>query len=78
MTGFVLGAVVGVPVSYFFQPGLMRAVTGLGDYLTQFGNVWTSDSLGSTARISVIMCAIAGATAAALAKPRTPAKPPTQ
>jgi hypothetical protein len=31
--GTAIGAVAAVPVSYFFQPGLMRAFVGLGNYV---------------------------------------------
>ena len=33
IVGFVLGALVGVPVSYCFQSDVVRALMGVGDYM---------------------------------------------
>jgi hypothetical protein len=76
MIGFLLGAAVGVPLSFFFQSGLVRASVGLGDYVMNFRNVWTRVETGMTARVSVILCGVAGAVVAGLVKSGTTAGPP--
>jgi hypothetical protein len=63
MVGFILGAAFGVPASYFFQAAILRMGGGLGEYLMRFNDVWGNATLGmgQTARITVVLCAVAGA-----------------
>lgn len=48
-TGVLVGAVLGYPVSYFFQSGALRAKLSLGGYVEHFQDVLQSKDLASTA-----------------------------
>jgi len=49
MTFAILGGILGIPLSYYFQPELVRAkVGGMGGYLKNFGDIVDeSDLLGN-------------------------------
>ena len=57
----IIGAVLGIPLSYYFQSELVRAkVGGLGGYLEQFGDIVNDSSLLGNVVLSVVIFAIVG------------------
>ena len=58
IVGGVLGALLGVPVSYFCQPGMFRAFVPLGDYVWHPLEIAHFRDLRSTVVGVVIVCAI--------------------
>lgn len=56
--GLLLGAVLGYPISYFFQPGALRAKMSLGDYVQHIGDIMQSNDLRVTAIGTWIGCTI--------------------
>jgi len=56
--GAILGAVLGYPISFFFQPGLLRAVTSLGEYFAKFKDVIEDPKFSSTVYITVVFSAL--------------------
>jgi hypothetical protein len=67
LLGAVTGAFVGMLISYFFQPGLLRELMSLGEYLSKFRQIWSGDEniqayhLAQTARFCVFLGAALGA-----------------
>jgi hypothetical protein len=70
MIGFISGAAIGVPASYFFQAGILREQAGLVAYLVGFPMVWTDPTfgMGQTARITVLLGGAVGTILAGLKK----------
>jgi len=58
--GGIIGAIVGYPISFFLQPGLLRAVTSLGEYCAKFSEVIKDPKLSSTVYITVALSALIG------------------
>lgn len=58
----IIGAFVGLPVSYLFQPGYIRGKVSIGEYLANLGEIMSSDmgNFSSPVIIAVILCAVAG------------------
>lgn len=70
--GRIVGAFLGYIGSYFFQPGLVRQLIGIGEYVTNvhrsFGQLGTSHPDGSialTVLISVVVGSFLGGLAGA-------------
>jgi DNA-directed RNA polymerase subunit RPC12/RpoP len=59
IVGGLLGALLGVPISYFCQPGFFRAAVSLGAYMSHFGKFSQLPLLSSTATGTMMFCAIA-------------------
>ncbi|HYE18145.1 MAG TPA: hypothetical protein VEA69_06860 [Tepidisphaeraceae bacterium] len=64
LVGLILGAGIGVPVSYFFQNSLLRMFMGLGDYceamIKHLDDVLASAGQDAVPRTFVITVAAAG------------------
>ncbi len=58
MAGAVVGALMGYPLSYFFQAGALRAKLSLGEYIQHINDVLNDGDLGPTAIITVVGCAV--------------------
>ncbi|MEZ0267549.1 MAG: hypothetical protein ACAI43_22690 [Phycisphaerae bacterium] len=62
--GGLLGAIIGIPVSYFFQPPLVRLFVSLPDYLGRIAGTLAGESGGGGAPHAVanvlIGCVAAG------------------
>ncbi len=59
--GVIIGAICAYPLSYFFQPGALRAKLSLGQYIEHFSDVVGTKELQSTVVVSfVIAIAVAG------------------
>jgi hypothetical protein len=56
--GAILGLIIAYPVSYFFQPSVLRAKLSLGEYITQIGDVLGESNLVSAVIISFVVCPI--------------------
>jgi hypothetical protein len=61
VTFAIIGAILGLPISYYFQPELVRTkVGGIGGYFNHFGDILkNSDYLGNVI-LSVLIFAIIG------------------
>lgn len=63
--GAVGGAIVGYPLSYFFQPGFMQFLLPIGEYISRISEILEDKSLRSTAIgvwiASVVVFAVIGA-----------------
>ena len=56
-----IGAILGIPLSYYFQPALVRAKTGgIGGYLQNFGDIISEGNLVVNVILSVIIFALVG------------------
>ncbi|GEM_PF-2681960 len=58
--GGTLGALVGVPLSYFFQIAALREANSLGKYVGDFTQFWSNqeNGIGNTVRITVLVSAV--------------------
>jgi|GEM_PF-4135767 len=56
--GVAAGVLLGYPISYYFQPGALRAKMSLGKYVQNIGDVMGSDELRSTAIVIWIGCIV--------------------
>lgn len=56
--GIILGLLLAYPVSYWFQPGVVRAKFSLGDYITHFSDIIQSKDLQSAIITSFIACPV--------------------
>lgn len=57
----VVGAILGLPLSYYFQPDIIQAkVGGIGGYIKNFGDILEAKDLISNVIIGVIVFAIIG------------------
>lgn len=62
IAGAVIGAILAYPLSYFFQPGALRAKISLGKYIEVFSDIIGNKDLQSTVILSfVISIAVAAA-----------------
>ena len=55
--GLLLGMLLGYPVSYWFQPDVLRATYGLRQYIGRVWSVLTDGELRPTVFIVVTICA---------------------
>lgn len=57
----ILGAFAGIPMSYYFQPELVRAKSGgIGGYISNFENILENSDLVGNVVFSVIVFALLG------------------
>ncbi len=57
----IIGAILGVPLSYYFQSSMVQAkVGGIGGYLKNFGEILNNGSLLGNVILSVIIFALVG------------------
>ncbi|MEO0899617.1 MAG: hypothetical protein AAFY71_24620 [Bacteroidota bacterium] len=57
----IIGAVLGVPLSYYFQPEMVKAKTGgIGGYLQQIDKVAENSELLTNVIISVVIFTLVG------------------
>ena len=58
--GFLAGTLLGYPISYFFQPGALRAKLSMADYIQSIGDVLNSrnDGIAMTAIVTWVICPI--------------------
>ena len=57
----ILGGILGIPLSYYFQPEIVRAKTGsIGGYLENFGDILENSDLVGNVLLSVVIFAIIG------------------
>ena len=57
----IIGAVLGIPLSYYFQSSMVQAkVGGIGGYLKHFGDIVNDANLLGNVVLSVVIFAIVG------------------
>lgn len=57
----IIGAILGIPLSYYFQPELLRAkVGGIGGYLRHFSDIVSNSDLSGNVLLSVLFFAFVG------------------
>lgn len=57
----IIGAILGIPLSYYFQSEMVRAkVGGIGNYLQNFGDIVSNGNLLGNVILSVVIFAIVG------------------
>lgn len=56
--GLVIGLLLGYPLSYFVQPGALRAKVSIGEYIQHIGEVLQDKDLASTAIGTWVVCAV--------------------
>lgn len=57
----IIGAILGIPLSYYFQSEMVRAkVGGIGGYLQNFGDIVSDGNLLGNVILSVVIFAIVG------------------
>jgi hypothetical protein len=57
----IIGAILGLPLSYFFQPDIVQSkVGGIGGYIKEFGGILKHDDLLSNVIFAVIVFAVIG------------------
>ncbi len=57
----IMGAVLGVPLSYYFQSDIVKAkVGGIGGYMRHFGDIADNSNLLGNVFMSVAIFALAG------------------
>lgn len=57
----IFGAILGIPLSYYFQPEMVRAkVGGMGGYLKNFGDIVNNSDLVGNVILSVVIFAVIG------------------
>lgn len=62
----IIGAIAGVPLSYFFQPSLLRKLIGFFDYLNNFADIdkvyraFGTNTIRNNIILSVIVLAAIG------------------
>lgn len=59
--GLLLGLFLGYPLSYWFQPALVRMFASLGDYIVSIGDVMATEGMGPRALLTMLGCAVFGA-----------------
>lgn len=56
-----LGAILGIPMSYYFQPEIVQAkVGGIGGYLKNFGDILDNSDLIGNVLLGVVVFALIG------------------
>ena len=64
VNGAVIGALIGYPLSYYFQPAALRLKIPLGNYIQHISDVLGEKDLRSTAIgtwiVAIIVCAVIG------------------
>ena len=61
VAGLLVGALLGYPLSYYFQPGALRAKVSLGQYIEHIGEVVGNSELVSAVVIGFVVAMGAGA-----------------
>ncbi|MDT4967408.1 MAG: hypothetical protein QOJ64_2145 [Acidobacteriota bacterium] len=61
VVGALIGGICGYPLSYFFQPGALRAKVSLGQYIEHFSDIMGAKDLQSTVVVSLIIAVVVGA-----------------
>ncbi len=61
LIGIVLGAIIGVPASYYFQMGAFRMTVSIVKYISNFPVYFNDRTLKASAIIGIIVFAIIGA-----------------
>jgi ABC-type antimicrobial peptide transport system permease subunit len=57
----ILGAILGVPLSYFFQPEIVKSkVGGIGGYIQHLDQIVQNESFLTNVIVSVVIFAIVG------------------
>ena len=57
----IIGAILGIPLSYYFQSSMVQAkVGGIGGYLQHFGDIVKNGNLMGNVVLSVVIFAIVG------------------
>lgn len=56
--GFSLGVILGYPLSYFLQPGALRAKMSIGSYIQHADDILGNKDLGPTAIGTWIACIV--------------------
>lgn len=57
----IIGAILGIPLSYYFQPEIVRAkVGGMGGYLENFGDIVNNSDLVGNVILSIVIFAFIG------------------
>lgn len=64
VNGAAIGALIGYPLSYYFQPEALRLKVPLGKYIQHISDVFGDKDLRSTAIVTwivaIIVCAVIG------------------
>jgi len=61
VVGVLIGALLGYPLSYYFQPGALRAKHSLGKYIAHFSEIIGESELQSAIFIGFLVAMGAGA-----------------
>ena len=57
----IIGAILGIPLSYYFQSEMVKAkVGGIGGYLTHFDEIVSNSNLLTNVILSVVIFALVG------------------
>ena len=56
----IIGAIAGLPLSYYFQPEILRQKISLLDYITNLGKMFEADYLLKNIFMSVVVFAAIG------------------
>jgi phosphotransferase system glucose/maltose/N-acetylglucosamine-specific IIC component len=61
VTFAIIGGILGIPFSYYFQPEIVRAkVGGMGGYMKNFGDIAKNSDLVVNIIISIVIFALIG------------------
>lgn len=74
----VFGLLLGYPVSYWFQPPVVRMFASLGDYFVNLRDVMTTEGMGPRVLLTMLGCAIIGAIVGQTVNGIVKAKQPAQ
>ena len=61
VAGLLVGAILGYPLSYYFQPAALRSKVSLGQYIEHAGDVVGNSELVSSVFIGFLVAMVAGA-----------------
>ncbi len=57
----IIGGILGIPLSYYFQPEIIKSkVGGIGGYIEHFGDIVNDSNLLSNVILSVVIFSIVG------------------